>query len=71
MGKKTSQDIRHEVVVLSMDEAKEVGIVICANCGYPPNNHWSETETSMLDESACAHAPCSGYEPTFTLGRKL
>lgn len=58
------------VVQLTMDDCKKLGIVVCKNCGYPPNNHWSET-TNIVSGSACAHAPCKGYEPKFRYGKAL
>lgn len=71
--------MRRYVVKLTMDQAKQLGIVRCANCGYPPNNHFSETEKSTewksggmgAMRSMCAHAFCKGYEPKFSLGMPI
>jgi len=59
------------VVKLTMDDCKKLGIVVCANCGYPPNNHWDETNEETVIGSACAHAPCKGYEPRFRYGKAM
>ncbi len=52
------------VVSLTMAEAKKLGIVVCVNCGYPPNNHFANGK--------CAHeASCPGYSPKFKTGKTL
>lgn len=58
------------VVKLTMEEAEMCGIVKCANCGYPPNNHWTREPVKVKPpDSACAHAPCPSYKPLFRLGK--
>jgi hypothetical protein len=60
------------VVSLTMDEAKKLGIVHCANCGWPPNNHWNDGPVNVSrGESACAHDKCPGYEPKFKMGKAV
>ncbi len=52
------------VVSLTMDEALDLGIVKCAHCGYPPNNHFANGK--------CAFDPrCPGYVPKFRMGTAI
>lgn len=59
------------VVKLTMEQAKRLGIVVCANCGYPANNHFSVNKLDRLGRSACAHAMCEGYKPLFKVGKPI
>lgn len=61
------------VVKLTMKECEEYDLVVCKHCGYRSNNHFSLRKVSApcglpAGESACAHAPCPGYEPRFRVG---
>jgi hypothetical protein len=54
------------VVKLTMEQAEKLGIVKCAHCGYPPNNHfdWSPRP--------CAHDnSCPGYKASFRMGSPI
>jgi hypothetical protein len=54
-----------QVVSLTMREATQLGIVTCKHCGLPRNNHFSH------GKKVCAHRPCQGYEPMFTVGTPI
>lgn len=53
------------VVKLTMEDCKKLGIVVCAHCGYPPNNHFD------FGKRVCAHAPCPGYKVSFRYGKDI
>jgi hypothetical protein len=54
------------VVALTMKEAYQLGIVRCASCGFPHNNHFD------FGERVCAHSSkCTGWVPRFTVGQDL
>lgn len=60
------------VVSLTMDEAEKLGIVVCAHCGYPPNNHFGWDEADLKSGySDCAHRECPGYKPKFRMGKTI
>jgi hypothetical protein len=54
-----------QVVSLTMVQAQKIGIVKCKHCGFPRNNHFSH------GKKVCAHAPCPGYAPKFTMGTPI
>lgn len=57
-----------QVVSLTMQEAREAGIVVCKHCAWPPNNHFGNGE----EGGKCAHDNrCPGYEPKFVMGKSL
>ena len=46
-------------IEMTLDQARALGIIRCAHCGLPPNNHWGNGERGGL----CAHdAKCPGYK---------
>ena len=53
------------VVKLTLEDALKMGIVVCAHCGYPPNNHFD------FPPRTCAHAPCPGYKQSFRRGKAI
>lgn len=59
------------VVKLTMEQALKLGIVVCANCGWPPNNHFSTINPPRPGESACAHDKCPGYKVKFRMGTAI
>jgi hypothetical protein len=60
-----------------MQEAEALGIVACASCGHPRNNHWEN------GKKYCAHClvwragpnehirMCKGFKASFRYGVKL
>lgn len=47
-----------------MAQARALGIVRCADCGWPPNNHWGNGKRG----GKCAHDPaCKGYKQKICL----
>ncbi len=56
-----------------MNEAEKAGLVYCAHCGWPPNNHFD------FGEKVCAHWPlsgfkqvkCPGFKAAFKLGSRI
>ena len=42
----------HTGVALTAEEAMTLGVIVCANCGAPPNNHF--------DDGLCAHSRARG-----------
>lgn len=54
------------VVKLTMEEAESKGIVACAHCGYPRNNHFS------WGKKTCAHdSTCPGWKTAFRMGKAI
>lgn len=54
------------VVKLTMEQAVRLGIVKCASCGYPKNNHFD------FGKKVCAHSVvCTGWKTKFVVGRSL
>ena len=49
------------VLVLSIKEAIEFGLILCS-CGHPPNNHFEH------GTRPCAHCSCKEYEMTARRG---
>lgn len=54
------------VVKLTRDQAEKLGILRCASCGYPRNNHFS------FGKKVCAHSTiCTGWKPYFITGKPI
>ncbi len=53
-------------IEMTRKEAKRMGLLRCADCGYPENNHFD------FDNRPCAHdSTCSGYQESSKIGRIL
>lgn len=53
-------------VSFSREEALKLGLLVCADCGYPPNNHFD------FGKRTCAHdSRCKGYRETVRYGREI
>ncbi len=51
-------------VEMTEEQARMLGIVHCAHCGWPPNNHFGNGERG----GKCAHDPnCPGYKRKINL----
>jgi|APFre7841882654_1041346.scaffolds.fasta_scaffold31242_6 hypothetical protein len=49
---------------LTRKEARELGLLVCGNCGYPENNHFS------WGKKPCAHDPkCKEYKEVARRGK--
>ncbi len=54
-------------IEMTLKQARLLGLVVCAHCGLPPNNHWGDGERG----GKCAHDPkCPGYEQKIRLPRE-
>ncbi len=50
-------------VTMTMNQALKLGIIKCASCGLPPNNHFMDQPGKP-----CAHdKSCTGYVPKIYL----
>lgn len=50
-------------LVLSMGDAKRLGLLVCVHCWYPENNHFD------FAPRKCAHdSTCPGYQETSKVG---
>lgn len=54
------------VVKLTLEQAEQLGIVRCAYCGYPRNNHFDFGKRVCADSGTCP-----GYKRGFRVGKAL
>lgn len=51
---------------MTREAATREGLLVCAHCGYPRNNHWDWAPYR------CAHdSTCPGYEEAARVGRLI
>lgn len=50
-------------IILTRQQLLELGLITCANCGYPPNNHFDD------GVGPCAHdSNCKQFSEKITVG---
>jgi hypothetical protein len=57
------------VVKLTLQQAKELGIVHCQHCRHPHNNHFNFGPRP--EDQKCAHCNCPGYVMRFSKGKPI